>query len=92
MNYEHIICQRVMWAAVTRKPHASVRELAAMIGRCVSIAQKQLNHLRKAGYIEWDDGTMRSRRIIVPFHVAGDLADFRERETRKYQVAIRFLL
>ena len=59
---------RRVWAALTRDPQASYRELAEQVGvqskytvRCAVI------RLRDIGYIEFAPGRERARRVLVPF-------------------------
>lgn len=59
--------RRRVWAAVSRQPQATVRELAAMSGlKSQGTVRLHLRFLRAAGYIEFQDGAERARRIILP--------------------------
>lgn len=61
--------QRV-WAAVTRTPCASVRELACASGLTYGHTSGILRLLRDAGYIDFAPASARARTIVVPFIVA----------------------
>lgn len=60
---------RKVWAAVTRQPRASVRELAEELGSSFSAVSASIRFLTDAGYIEHERGACRARRIVVPFGV-----------------------
>jgi DNA-binding MarR family transcriptional regulator len=56
---------RAVWAAVTRRPQASIRELAIETGIAYSRAGDALRILRDAGYIAHCPGTARARVVVV---------------------------
>jgi hypothetical protein len=59
--------RRRVWSAVTARPQATVRELAAMTGISSSdTVHDHLCFLRAAGYIDFQDSAERARRIIIP--------------------------
>ncbi len=58
---------RAVWAAVTRQPNASVRELAAELRIGYGRVAESLRALAAFGYIEIAPGRTRARRIVVPF-------------------------
>jgi predicted transcriptional regulator len=60
---------RRVWAAITKKPHASHREIARVTGIALSTVNDALHRLRDAGYISFNDGQVRTTQIIVPFVV-----------------------
>lgn len=62
---------RRVWAAVTRRPTATVRELADDAGLPFGTVGAALRMLRDAGYIEFDPCTGRARRVLVPFIITG---------------------
>jgi DNA-binding MarR family transcriptional regulator len=58
---------RNVWAAVSRTPRASVRELAQVAGCSQSVAAAALRALVLAGYVTHaGSGTGRSRHVVVP--------------------------
>lgn len=61
--------QRAVWCAVTRTPHASVRELSRSSGYSFSIVASALRLLDARGYIVQEPGRARARRVVLPFHV-----------------------
>lgn len=63
---------RRVWAAVSRQPGASAKELALAIGAPESsygTVAASLRVLRDAGYVAFNDREGRARRVIVPFLV-----------------------
>jgi predicted transcriptional regulator len=63
---------RKVWAAVTRTPRASVKELAVAVGAPESSfgnVSAALRMLRDAGYIAFNNHAKLARRILVPFVV-----------------------
>jgi hypothetical protein len=56
---------RRVWGAVTRRPCASVRLLAAETGMAYSTVAAALRVLRAAGYIAYTDGVQGARVIVV---------------------------
>lgn len=63
---------RRVWAAVTRTPRASTKELAVAVGSPASsygTVAAALRILRDAGYISFADGARRARKIVIPFVV-----------------------
>ena len=58
---------RAVWAAVSKQPCASVRELADMAGySSYGLVGEALRYLRACGYIEFEDHTKRARRVVLP--------------------------
>lgn len=62
---------RRVWAALTRRPQASIRELAASLELSYGHVNDALNVLRDAGYIDGPYGSSRARTVLVPLHIAG---------------------
>ena len=61
------INRRRVWSAVTCQPLATVRELGAAAGiKSQGTVRLHLRFLRDAGYIDFQDGAERARRIIIP--------------------------
>lgn len=63
---------RRVWAAVSRQPGASTKELALALGSPESsygTVAASLRVLRDAGYISFNDRESRARRVLVPFIV-----------------------
>jgi hypothetical protein len=59
--------RRRVWAAVSCQPQATVRELAVLSGvKSQGTVRLHLRFLRDAGYIDFQDGAERARRIILP--------------------------
>lgn len=58
---------RRVWAAITRNPRASNRELAAQLNLGYSTVAKALNRLRSEGHIAFEHGDCRAVTIIIPF-------------------------
>lgn len=58
---------RRVWAEVSRTPQASYQDLAVRLGIPKSTVHYALLRLRDAGYIEWEPGLRRARRVVVPF-------------------------
>lgn len=56
---------RRVWAAVTRRPCATLRELGAEVGMAPSVVLRHLRALRGLGYVEFEDGRQQGRRIVV---------------------------
>jgi predicted ArsR family transcriptional regulator len=72
MKYDHrrpsTATARRVWAAVTRRPQATVRELADELG----LSHDHVNDaLAMLGYVEHEAGDSRARTVIVPLHTCG---------------------
>ena len=68
--------RRMVWAYVSARPHASVKEISYALGWSSSPTAstngnvvKTLQFLRAAGYIDYCDHASRTRTILVPFIV-----------------------
>jgi len=57
----------MIWAALTRRPRASLDELAALSGLPRSTVHDAVYALRDAGYIDFEDGAKRARHVLIPF-------------------------
>jgi DNA-binding transcriptional MocR family regulator len=57
---------RRVWAAVTRTPNASLRELADSLGAQFGNVSRAIKVLRDAGYITIEGE--RARRVLIPFY------------------------
>jgi DNA-binding transcriptional ArsR family regulator len=68
MQHDAVAMRRV-WAAVTRTPCATVRQLGAQIGMPYGSVSVALRLLRDAGYVHFEDRAGRARTVIVPFVV-----------------------
>jgi predicted transcriptional regulator len=60
---------RQVWAAVTRNPRASKRELSEELGLSFGAIGGALRFLKDAGYIEFPKGACRAITVVVPFYV-----------------------
>jgi hypothetical protein len=60
---------RRVWAVVTQRPNAPVRQIAAKLGSAGSYSNvaAALHLLRDAGYIAFDDRTTNTRQILLHF-------------------------
>lgn len=72
MKHDHrtpsITTARRVWAAITRRPQATVRELADELG----LSHGHVNDtLAMLGYVEHEAGASRARTVVVPFHTCG---------------------
>ena len=61
---------RLVWAAVSRRPQATVRDLATEVKLGYSTVAQALLVLRDAGYIEFTPQRCGCRKIIIPFLAA----------------------
>lgn len=59
---------RHVWAAVTRTPQASCRELGASLGIGFGTVAAAIRFLHDCGYVETEYGQSRGRRVVVPFY------------------------
>jgi biotin operon repressor len=59
---------RSIWAAVTKTPQASCREIAASLGIGFSTVATAIRFLHDCGYVEIEHGQSRGRRVVVPFY------------------------
>lgn len=62
---------RRVWAAATRTPRASKRELAARLDLSYGAVTGALRFLRDAGYIDFPPGGCRAITVLVPLHTSG---------------------
>lgn len=60
---------RAVWACVSRHPRAPIAAIGSMLGLSIGMTWRALQALRDAGYIDFDDGAIGARRILVPFIV-----------------------
>lgn len=60
---------RRVWAAVTRNPRASKRELSEELGLSFGAIGGALRLLKDAGYINFPKRKSRAITVIVPFFV-----------------------
>lgn len=58
---------RRVWAMVTKEPRASRRDIARRLRVPLSTVHHALHRLRDAGYIDFEDYTTGTNRILVPF-------------------------
>jgi predicted transcriptional regulator len=58
---------RKVWAAVTRTPNASMRELACRLDLCPDTVCVAIQTLHVIGYITYEPGTVGARRVLIPF-------------------------
>lgn len=65
-NYVSPQAAREVWAAITARSDASMRQLSAQTGLSSATVKRSLDMLRAAGYVEFEDGEARARRVIVP--------------------------
>lgn len=63
---------RRVWAAVTRTPQASVRELAGELEMGFGTVATALRFLRDCGYIRHQHRACRARTIVIPFVLIGE--------------------
>ena len=59
--------RRIVWATVTKRPRASIDEIASAARVPRSTVRDALHALRRAGHIDYKDGSRRARTILVPF-------------------------
>lgn len=58
---------RLVWAAVSAHPQATIRELATVVGFEYGDVARALRVLENAGYIEHPHNVNRARRILMPY-------------------------
>ncbi len=61
---KHLV--RKVWAAVTKCPQASIQELATAVGIPYGPCRRSLIDLKRRGYIDFPDNTVRARTILIP--------------------------
>lgn len=60
--------QRRLWWLLTKNPGATYHSMMWMLGYYTkSTLKHDLDALRAVGYIDWDEGRLMSRRVLVPF-------------------------
>ena len=57
---------RKVWAAVRQQPQASIQELATAVGIPYGPCRRSLLELKRRGYIDFSDHTVRARTILIP--------------------------
>jgi DNA-binding MarR family transcriptional regulator len=57
---------RSVWAALTRNPQASMRELQAATGLGSVAVQQAVQELVRQGYVRWPRRTARAAVVVVP--------------------------
>jgi DNA-binding MarR family transcriptional regulator len=60
---------RRVWAYLTKRPHASIREIAAVLRIAYTTVARHIRTLVAAGYVE--QGGNRARRVLVPLVEVG---------------------
>jgi predicted transcriptional regulator len=60
---------RRVWAAITRNPNASNRELARTVGLSFGAIAGALRFLKDASYITFPKGRRRAITVLIPFLV-----------------------
>lgn len=60
---------RRVWAAITRNPNASNRELARIVGLSFGAVSGALRLLKDEDYITFPKGRRRAITILIPFFV-----------------------
>lgn len=60
---------RRVWAVLTRYPGVTVRTLSHQLDLPLQTIQDALHYLRGAGYIAYQPGAVRARRVILPYAV-----------------------
>jgi DNA-binding MarR family transcriptional regulator len=64
----HLRRARRVWAAITRDPSASIRELSRTTDLHVLEVQRAIDTLEAAGYITRVPHKSRARVVVVPFY------------------------
>lgn len=80
------IVLRGVWAAITRHPRSSYRELAAMIGISPATVARAVHCLAASGYIRYTENHARSLSVVEPFVIEGDLFRWYQAERKRWYV------
>jgi hypothetical protein len=67
-NHASFACKCAVWAALTKMPNCSLRELANAVHYSLSQTRYALRDLRSQGHIAYIDGENRAITVLLPFY------------------------